>query len=62
MDRCTRLCLFYSWGYVTKAQVKRFVELNALTEEEYKKVTGEDYNLIDEPDLPDEGEPENEEE
>ena len=56
MDRCGRLCLFYSWGYVTKAQVRRFVELNAITEAEYKTVTDEDYTPVDEPDLPDDDE------
>lgn len=33
----------YERNGCTKAQLRRFVELGALTEEEYKEITGEDY-------------------
>ncbi len=33
----------YEKGYCTKAQLKRYVELGAITEEEYEEITGESY-------------------
>ena len=33
----------YERGGCTKAQLRRLVELGALTAEEYKEITGEDY-------------------
>jgi uncharacterized XkdX family phage protein len=33
----------YARGGCTKKQLKRFVELGALTEDEYLEITGEDY-------------------
>ena len=33
----------YERGGCTKAQLRRIVELGALTPEEYKEITGEDY-------------------
>lgn len=33
----------YARGGCTKAQLKRLVELGALTAEEYKEITGDDY-------------------
>lgn len=33
----------YERGGCTKAQLRRLVELGALTPEEYKEITGEDY-------------------
>jgi len=33
----------YNKGGCTKAQLKRLVELGALTAEEYKEITGEDF-------------------
>lgn len=33
----------YNKGGCTIAQLKRLVELGALTSEEYKEITGEDY-------------------
>ena len=35
----------YGRGGCTKSQLKRFVQLGALTEEEYKEITGEVYSL-----------------
>lgn len=34
---------FYDLGLYTKDQVRKFVEKNKLTEQEYKIITGEDY-------------------
>lgn len=33
----------YNRGGCTKAQLKRLVKLGALTADEYKEITGEDY-------------------
>ncbi len=33
----------YDKGYVTKEQLHRYVELGAITPEEYKEICGEDY-------------------
>ena len=33
----------YNNGWCTKAQLKRCVRLGVITEEEYKEITGEDY-------------------
>ena len=33
----------YEKGYCTKAQLARYVELGAITAEEYEEITGEDY-------------------
>lgn len=35
----------YKRGGCTKSQLKRFVELGALTDEEYEEITGEAYSL-----------------
>lgn len=32
---------FYDGGYYTNKQIKRYVELNCLTKEEYKTLTGD---------------------
>lgn len=34
---------FYDGGYYTNKEIKRYVELNCLTEEEYEKITGDPY-------------------
>lgn len=39
-----RLKAWYPKGYVRKDQLQRFVQLGALTEEEYEEITGEEYN------------------
>ena len=33
----------YRNGYATKAQLKRLVRLGVITAEEYREITGEDY-------------------
>lgn len=33
----------YEKGYCTKTQLRRYVELGAITEEEYEEITGESY-------------------
>lgn len=33
----------YEWGYCTIEQLRRLVEISALTPEEFKDITGEDY-------------------
>lgn len=38
-----RLKLFYEWGFTTKEQLRRYVELNAITKEQFKEITGIDY-------------------
>lgn len=38
-----RLKSRYEKGYCTKAQLARYVALGALTADEYKEITGEDY-------------------
>lgn len=43
MELFDRLKLFYEWGFTTKEQLRRYVELNALTEEEYEEITEEKY-------------------
>jgi len=39
-----RLKEWYPKGYVRKDQLQRYVQLEALTEEEYEEITGEKYN------------------
>ena len=34
----------YNKGYVTKEQLARYVELGAITAEEYEEIAGEPYN------------------
>lgn len=34
---------YYNNGRYTNKEVKKFVKLNKITEEEYKEITGEDY-------------------
>lgn len=33
----------YERNYCTRAQLRRYTELGAITAEEYKEITGEDY-------------------
>lgn len=40
-----RLKLFYEWGFTTKEQLRRYVKLNAITQEEYEVITGEPYEI-----------------
>ncbi len=47
MDWFTNIKTIYGWGrnYYTNANVARFVELNRITEEQYKQITGLTYPL-----------------
>ena len=38
-----RICDRYSKGYITIAQLKRYVKLGVVTEEQFKELTGEEY-------------------
>ncbi len=37
---------WYNMGIYTKEQVKNFVKKGKITEEQYKEITGEDYEWI----------------
>lgn len=37
---------WYNMGIYTKEQVKNFVRKGKITEEQYKEITGEDYEWI----------------
>ena len=41
--RFEKLQARYAKGYVTKEQLHRYVELGAITPEEYEEITGEVY-------------------
>ncbi|MDL2028249.1 XkdX family protein [Bacillus subtilis] len=45
MDWFTNIQTIYGWGrqYYTNADVARFVELNRITEKQYKQITGLTY-------------------
>ncbi|MEH7103374.1 XkdX family protein [Bacillus velezensis] len=51
MDWFTNIKTIYGWGrnYYTNANVARFVELNRITEEQYKQITGLTYPAIEQP-------------
>ncbi|PLV35352.1 XkdX family protein [Bacillus subtilis] len=46
MDWFANVKTIYGWGrqYYTNADVARFVELNRITEEQYKQITGLTYS------------------
>ena len=39
-----RLAEWYEKNWVRKDQLKQYVDLGAITEEEYKQISGEDYS------------------
>ena len=43
MDWFEKIKRYYDNGRYTKDEVKKFVEFNKITEEQYKEITGEDY-------------------
>lgn len=43
MDWFEKIKRYYDNGRYTKKEVKKFVELNKITEEQYKEITCEDY-------------------
>ncbi|MEW9197298.1 XkdX family protein [Bacillus velezensis] len=51
MDWFSNIKTIYGWGrnYYTNANVARFVELNRITEEQYKQITGLTYPATEQP-------------